>query len=131
MNDVISNAYESIKGYVPDDANAVIESERKRITHEIDKTFEELRTEFAATIASTIAELEKEINDEADGFGKEISALFTEYEKEIEKSDDDFKKKVTALKEKLDQYENASKKLGEATRKGISLAAKGAGIPII
>ncbi len=131
MSDIINNAYESIKGYVLEDANAVIESERQRITHEIDKAFEEIRAEFAAKIETAVASLEKEINDEVDDFDKEINAFFEAHKERIERGDGDFKEKVIALKEKLNKYENAGKKLGEAMREGIGLAAKGAGIPVV
>ncbi len=129
-NRVIDRAYESIRGYVPEDVKQVLSDQipkiEKFVDDELEKFGEELSSHIQAEIDALIQKTEAEASQAQANMKTAVEAIRAD----IAANDHDLEAAVNQLETSLNEYEDRFRNIGEGIRKAALTAVKSTGIPI-
>ena len=129
-NRVIERAYESIRGYLPEDANQILNEQVPRIEQFIDDELSKFGVELAEYIAAEVDRLLEESQQQAMRSHNELVAVIGEIRSDVAANDAVLERAVAKLERCLDDYERRFEELGEGVRRVVITASRASGIPI-
>jgi len=129
-NRVIERAYESIRGYLPEDANQILSEQVPRIEQFIDDELTKFGSELSEYIAAEVDRLLEESDEQAMRSHNELVAVIGEIRADVAANDAVLERAVAKLERSLDDYERRFQELGENVRRAVIGAARASGIPI-
>ena len=129
-NRVIERAYESVRGYLPEDANAVLSEQVPQIEQFIDEELTKFGSELAEYIASEVGRLVDAAQREALRSHNDVIAAIGELRAEVVANDAALERAVAKLERSLDEYEHGYQVMGETVRQSVIAAIRAAGIAV-
>lgn len=129
-NRVIERAYESIRGYLPEDAKAVLSEQVPEIERFIDDELAKFGGELAEYIAAEVGRLLEVSQREALRSHNEVIAAVGELRADVAANDVALERAVARLERSLDDYEHGYREMGENVRRTVIAAVRAAGIPL-
>ena len=129
-NRVIERAYESIRGYLPEDANQILDEQVPRIEQFIDDELTKFGTELSEYIAAEVDRLLEESQERAMRSHNELVSVIGEIRADVAANDAVLERAVAKLERSLDDYERRFEELGEGVRRVVITAVRASGIPI-
>ena len=129
-NRVMERAYESIRGYLPEDANQILDEQVPRIEQFIDDELTKFGTELSEYIAAEVDRLLEESQERAMRSHNELVSVIGEIRADVAANDAVLERAVAKLERSLDDYERRFEELGEGVRRVVITAARASGIPI-
>ena len=130
MNRVIERAYESIRGYVPEDANRILDEQIPRIEEFVDEELARFGEELSAFVGQEIDRLLADAGESAQRAHNEVIAVVGELRAEVAAGDATLEHAVDRLEQGLDAYERRYRELGEGVRDAVLAAVRAAGVPV-
>ena len=130
QNRVIERAYESIRGYLPEDAKAVLGEQVPQIEQFIDEELAKFGSELAEYIAAEVAQLLEAAQRDALRSHNDVVAAMGELRAEVVANDTALERAVAKLERSLDDYEHGYRAMGESVRQVVIAAMRAAGIPV-
>ena len=130
INRVIERAYESIRGYLPEDANQILNEQVPRIEEFIDDELARFGAELSEYIAAEVDRLLTESEERGVRSHNELVSVIGEIRADVAANDAVLERAVTKLERSLDDYERRFEELGEGVRRVVINAARASGIPI-
>lgn len=129
-NRVIERAYESIRGYMPEDAREILNQQIPRIEQFIDDELTKFGVELSEFIGAEVDRLLLDAQESAHRSHNELIAAIGEIRADVAANDAVLERAVARLERSLDDYERRFEELGEGVRRAVILAARAAGIPV-
>jgi hypothetical protein len=129
-NRVIERAYESIRGYVPEDANQILNEQIPRIEQFIDDELTKFGVELSEYIGAEVDRLLQQSEDATARSRNEVVAVIGELRANVVAGDATLEAAVAKLERSLDDYERRFEHIGEGVRRAVISAARAAGVPI-
>ncbi len=129
-NRVIERAYESIRGYLPEDANQILNEQVPRIEQFIDDELTKFGSELSEYIAAEVDRLLEESQERAMRSHNELVSVIGEIRADVAANDAVLERAVAKLERSLDDYERRFEELGEGVRRVVITAVRASGIPI-
>ena len=129
-NRVIERAYESIRGYLPEDANEILNEQVPRIEQFIDDELTKFGVALSEYIAAEVDRLLEESEERAMRSHNELVSVIGEIRADVAANDAVLERAVAKLERSLDDYERRFEELGEGVRRVVISAARASGIPI-
>ena len=129
-NRVIERAYESIRGYMPEDAREILNEQIPRIEQFIDDELTKFGVELSEFIGAEVDRLLQEAQESAHRSHNELIAAIGEIRADVAANDAVLERAVARLERSLDDYERRFEALGEGVRRSVILAARAAGVPV-
>jgi hypothetical protein len=129
-NAMIERAYETIRGYVPEDANRILSEQAPRIEQYIDEEMAKFGEELSAYVASEVDRLLDEARQESMHSRNDIIAAIGEIRADVAANDPILERAVARLERSLEDYERRFHELGVGVRKAVLLAVRASGLPI-
>lgn len=129
-NRVIERAYESIRGYMPEDAREILNEQIPRIEQFIDDELTKFGVELSEFIGAEVDRLLLDSQESAHRSHNELIAAIGEIRADVAANDAVLERAVARLERSLDDYERRFEALGEGVRRAVILAARAAGIPV-
>ncbi len=129
-NRVIERAYESIRGYLPEDANEILNEQVPRIEQFIDDELTKFGSELSEYIAAEVDRLLEESQERAMRSHNELVSVIGEIRADVAANDAVLERAVAKLERSLDDYERRFEELGEGVRRVVITAVRASGIPI-
>ena len=131
MSKALERAYESIRGYVPDEVNRVISNQIPKIENyieeETDKFGKRLSEYIESQVAEEVTKIESELNQTKDKLIEGLDRIT----KEISDADNGLLLATKDLKENIDAYEEKFAKLGGVVKTAVNNGIRSAGIPLV
>ena len=129
-NRVIERAYESIRGYVPEDAKQVlsdqVEAVEKYVDTELEKFAEELSQYIGEEVSKEMAKLEQSFSTTSENIQKQLDIIAAD----VTSGDDELAAAVNRLREEQAKINAKFEGAGEIIRKSVVNAARSAGLPL-
>ena len=126
-NRVIERAYESIRGYMPEDARQILNDQIPRIEQFIDDELTKFGVELSEFIGAEVDRLLLDSQESAHRSHNELIAAIGEIRADVAANDAVLERAVARLERSLDDYERRFEALGEGVRRAVILAARAAG----
>jgi hypothetical protein len=127
---VIERAYESIRGYLPEDANQILDEQIPRIEQFIDDELTKFGRELSECIAAEVDRMLAETRASTLRAHNEVVAVIGEIRADVAAGDATLERAVTRLERSLDDYERRFEDLGESVRETVMAAVRAAGVPV-
>jgi predicted RecB family endonuclease len=130
MSKIIDKAYESIRGYVPEDVNRVLAEQIPKIEQYIEEEVDAFGEELSNFIEGAVDQAVADVTAEAEQVKQNLLSAIAEIEADMSDNDATLRMATSQLKTAVDEYEAKFAKLGMAVQKGVKAAIKTTGLPL-
>jgi predicted RecB family endonuclease len=130
MSKIIDKAYESIRGYVPEDVNRVLAEQIPKIEQYIEEEVDAFGEELSNFIEGAVDQAVADVTAEAEQVKQNLLSAIAEIEADMSDNDATLRMATSQLKTAVDEYEAKFAKLGKAVQKGVKAAIKTTGLPL-
>jgi hypothetical protein len=126
----IERAYESIRGYLPEDASQVLSEQIPRIGQFIDDELTKFGRELADYIAAEVDRVIAEATASTARAHNEVVAVVGEIRADVAAGDATLERAVARLERSLEAYDRSFEDLGDSVRESVMAAVRAAGVPV-
>lgn len=129
MSGIIDKAYESIRGYVPEDVNKMLSEQIPKIEQYIEEEVEIFGKELSSYIDTQVEQALAEAEADAEVVKNKMLAAIEEITADMSDTDATLRAATRDLKEAVDEYKEKFADLGRLVKSSVTAAIKSTGLP--